>query len=213
MNELTTIERNELHRLEKLIDRGQKTFVEVGNALLRIRDDKLYRESSETFTDYCTQVWGFSKQRASQLIEAAKIEKECQPVVDVPNERVARAIKDVPADSRQEVVEVATGKAKGKPLTTASIRKAVSEVLEGKPEESANDDRSMEEKEADTRQQTKSPHNDLWTAIEEEAEEISRDLGNHSRVADFIECISEALSKGSVVAVARLENLAVKLRK
>jgi hypothetical protein len=35
------------------IDGGIKTFIEVGSALLEIRDDRLYRESYGTFDDYC----------------------------------------------------------------------------------------------------------------------------------------------------------------
>ena len=42
-----------LAELELVIERGLKTFVEVGAALLGIRDGRLYRETHATFEDYC----------------------------------------------------------------------------------------------------------------------------------------------------------------
>lgn len=39
---LTVPERDELARCEEIIERGLATFVEVGTALLRVRDGRLY---------------------------------------------------------------------------------------------------------------------------------------------------------------------------
>lgn len=41
---VSTEERNELAQHEGVIERGLKTFVDVGNALLAIRDKRLYRQ-------------------------------------------------------------------------------------------------------------------------------------------------------------------------
>ena len=46
-----------LEHYEHIIDQGIKTFVEVGHALLVIRDERLYRERHETFEDYLRQRW------------------------------------------------------------------------------------------------------------------------------------------------------------
>lgn len=73
---LTGSEQRDLTKHEKVIERGVKTFVEVGKALLAVRSDerKLYREFG-TFEDYCQERWGFSKSRAYQLIDASKTQE------------------------------------------------------------------------------------------------------------------------------------------
>ena len=80
-----------LLELESRIERGLETFVDVGLALLEIRDSRLYRESSHTtFDDYCRERWGFSKSRANQLIDAANL----TTIVAIPpaNEAQAREL-------------------------------------------------------------------------------------------------------------------------
>lgn len=64
------------------------TFVEVGEALLRIRDGRLYRDSYATFEDYCRDRWGFGERRGRQLIEAAEV----GTIVPVKNEGQAREL-------------------------------------------------------------------------------------------------------------------------
>jgi hypothetical protein len=50
-----------------------QSFVEVGAALIEIRDAKLYRDGFDTFDDYCSERWDFSRQRAYQLIDASAL--------------------------------------------------------------------------------------------------------------------------------------------
>lgn len=69
---LSTPERLRLTDLEEVVDRGLRTFVEVGHALSEIRASRLYRESHPTFAAYCHERWGFSDSRARQLIAGAK---------------------------------------------------------------------------------------------------------------------------------------------
>lgn len=58
---------------EEVIDKGRKTFVEVGKALTAIRDGKLYRETHDTFGDYCRERWGWERRQAYRLIDAAGV--------------------------------------------------------------------------------------------------------------------------------------------
>jgi hypothetical protein len=69
---LTGVERSKLADLESVVDRGLKTFVEVGHALMEIRDSRLYRATHRTFRAYCEERFGFSDSRGRQLIAAAK---------------------------------------------------------------------------------------------------------------------------------------------
>lgn len=58
MDQLTTTESSKLCQLESTIEAGLKTFVEVGSALMEIRDSRLYRQEFGTFEDYCRERWG-----------------------------------------------------------------------------------------------------------------------------------------------------------
>jgi hypothetical protein len=52
---LSPIEAQTLEHYERIIDQGIKTFVQVGHALVIIRDERLYREQYQTFEDYLRQ--------------------------------------------------------------------------------------------------------------------------------------------------------------
>lgn len=58
--------------LETVIERGQVTFIEVGRALMEIRDRRLYRETHATFEAYCRERWGWGRNYANKHIAAAK---------------------------------------------------------------------------------------------------------------------------------------------
>lgn len=65
-----------LTELEERIERGLETFVDVGLALMEVRDRRLYREAGyPTFEKYCIGKWDFKRHRAYQLIEAAQTVK------------------------------------------------------------------------------------------------------------------------------------------
>ena len=62
-----------LGECEAVIERGLKTFCEVGEALLAIRDGRLYRITHSTFEDYCREKWDISRFYAHRLIEASTV--------------------------------------------------------------------------------------------------------------------------------------------
>ncbi|UHD45351.1 hypothetical protein LUX29_20540 [Aureimonas altamirensis] len=104
MNKLQKHDAVRLRHCEAVIHKGLSTFQEVGEALIEIRDSKLYRESHETFEVYCRDRWDLHRRRAYQLIDHAKAMEviveaagECEPAVHI-SERDTRAIKaDLPA--------------------------------------------------------------------------------------------------------------------
>ena len=67
---------------DDIIDRGKETFLEVGNALVAVKEGKLYTELYATFNDYTELRHGFSRQRAHQLIQATEIFNELSTRVD-----------------------------------------------------------------------------------------------------------------------------------
>ncbi|GGB71492.1 hypothetical protein [Deinococcus soli (ex Cha et al. 2016)] len=92
---LSTQEQTTLAQLEGTIRDGWHGFVTVGEALLTIRDQRLYRAAHRTFGDYCEQVWGWSRQRAQQLMDAAQTSQALSTIGLQPeNERQARELKE-----------------------------------------------------------------------------------------------------------------------
>jgi hypothetical protein len=72
-NGYVPIDLDRLPDLEAVIERGLSTFLDVGRALVEIRDGRLYIADYRTFEDYCAGRWGFSVQRGYQLIDAAQV--------------------------------------------------------------------------------------------------------------------------------------------
>lgn len=70
---MSTLVTTRLRELETVIERGLNTFVEVGQALLEIRDNRLYKESYSTFEEYCRERWGMERRHAYRLIDAAQV--------------------------------------------------------------------------------------------------------------------------------------------
>src|SRR5689334_13639073 len=82
---------------EQTIERGLKSYVEVGRALSRIRDQKLYRGTHATFREYCLARWRITAARAYQLCDASQVVDALRKstVVDNLNERQARELKRI----------------------------------------------------------------------------------------------------------------------
>lgn len=98
---LAVRERTRLASCETRIERGLATFVEVGEALLEVRDGRLYRAEHGTFEGYCRDRWGLSRPRAYQLIEAAEVSSAVSTNVDTPapsSEAVARELAPLRSD-------------------------------------------------------------------------------------------------------------------
>ena len=129
---LTAVEATALDDLEGIVEKGLATFVEVGNALRRIRDQRLYRELHSTFDDYCKERWGISRFYAHRQIEAANVAGALLPNGNTPTtESVARELaplKDQPEKLQEAWSE--TVEQHG-PKPTA---KQVKEVVRGKAE-------------------------------------------------------------------------------
>lgn len=124
---LTKTEATELQQLESTIEAGLHTFVEVGMALSRVRDARLYRETHKDFDAYCRERWGWSKRRSNQLIGAASIVETMKEEVGtiVPaNEGQARELIPVPAEKRGEVMQEAAKLSAPKPPSAQDVKKA-----------------------------------------------------------------------------------------
>ncbi len=136
---LNAVELSELDRHESVIKRGLKTFADVGNALLAIRDARLYREQHETFEDYCREKWGFNSSRARQLIGAAEVVENLKSVTTVTpgptNEAQARPLAKLPPAEQPKAWKAATDKAEteGRTVTAKDVEVEVKARIKPEP--------------------------------------------------------------------------------
>lgn len=151
--ELTSADRSEYRRLCKVVDEKMSSFVEVGQALKRIKDGKLYLTEFDTWDEFCEKRFSIHRNYANKMIAAAKVvENVCQdksalngypgthsngknvekngeivPITEAP-EKVVRSLTQLPADQQSEAWEKAVEKAGGKQPTAAQVKEAVAEV-------------------------------------------------------------------------------------
>jgi site-specific DNA-methyltransferase (adenine-specific) len=128
----------ELAQLELVIERGLRHFIDVGEALLRIRDGALYRlQGYRSFSQYLDERWHLTRRRAYQLIDTAEVvaaTPELRNVfhnseASIPSERLVRELAAAPAPVRLEVVRLATTGAHPRELR-ALVRQASSQLAE-----------------------------------------------------------------------------------
>lgn len=122
--------KSRLSELEIIIERGLNTFIETGEALLEIRDNRLYKNSYSTFEEYCRERWGMYRDKADRYIAAAKLVENLTPIGVIPaNEAQARPLVGLPADTQfqvwQQVVETAQ---EGK-ITAAYVQEVVEKTV------------------------------------------------------------------------------------
>ena len=126
-----------LAHYEAIIERGLKTFVEVGNALLAIREGKLYRQkyAYKTFDEYCQKRWGFVRRQADRLISAAEVIDNLRPVglISPQTERQARPLTQLEPEQQREVWQKVVDTApivNGEPkITGAHVQCVVNQIF------------------------------------------------------------------------------------
>lgn len=133
MNELTIEENDSLLQCENIIDAGLKTFVDVGNALAKIRGGKLYRLSHGTFEDYCQDRWGIARRSAYQMIAASVTVENVRNCAQTPTtESQARPLtpfNDKP-ELQNEIWEKAVETAPNGKITAKHVESVVNEYRE-----------------------------------------------------------------------------------
>lgn len=123
---LTSVARK--NRFETLDGRIRKSSVQLGQDLLEIKENELWREGNfKGWKDYCDSI-NRSLQQAWQLTEAAKVQKSF-PDVKIPNESTAREIKKIALPQRRQVVDKALGETGGK-LTASAVKNAAKSLPE-----------------------------------------------------------------------------------
>jgi len=119
-----------LVELETTIERGLKTFVDVGSALLEIRDSKLYRKEHSTFEDYCRDRWNISRVHAHRLIEAAEVTINLLPIGNIlpATESQARPLTSLEPEQQREAWKLAVETAPEGKVTAEHIQETVNKI-------------------------------------------------------------------------------------
>lgn len=114
-----------LAECEAVIERGRRTFIEVGKALTEIRDQSLYRETHATFEDYCRERWGWTRRVGYQYIEAAQVAANVQLTTQTPP-GLTQAVVLAPLSPEQQREVAAT--IDFSTATVKEVREAVAQV-------------------------------------------------------------------------------------
>ena len=126
---------------EAVIERGMKTYLEMGRAMKAIQDGELYKEAGyPDFVSYCTGRWGYRQAQVYNLIAGAEVVDTLSTNVETPapaNEGQARELHrlikqpEQMAEGWAEANEKAD--AQGKKVTAAMVKRAAQKRLPAPP--------------------------------------------------------------------------------
>jgi DNA repair photolyase len=119
----------QLERLEEVVRTGWPTFVSVGVALTKIRDDGLYKAVGyKTFEKYCRERLRCCRSTVDRQIAAARVAAILTPIgVEIENESQVRQLAGMRQDDIIEVWKTAAAKP-GNRVTAKLIRDAAIEL-------------------------------------------------------------------------------------
>lgn len=124
-------ERRQLEKCEDILRNGLGTFFEVGQALLTIRDARLYRDDFSTFEAYCHQRWAMGRTYAWHLMGAAERIKLLPADTKTPrpaNEFQVRPFLKLEPEAFPKAWEQVICKAKDGNITAALVRGVVAQM-------------------------------------------------------------------------------------
>jgi len=133
--QLIGFEETQLKEYEIVIERGLNAFMDVGEALLAIRDRRLYRNTHPTFEDYCQHRWGMERRHAYRLIEAAQTVENVSHGTHLPppqNERQARPLTALDPEDQVSVWRTAVETAPDGNITARHVQEVVDHHIESK---------------------------------------------------------------------------------
>jgi hypothetical protein len=125
------VERRE--ELEATIAKHITGFVDAGEALAEIREERLYRNTHKTFEDYCTAKWGMTRQHANRLVRSAEVIGNLEPIGSKPeSESHVRPLVGLSPDQQKEVWTEAVKTAPGGKVTAKHVEEAKERRAENK---------------------------------------------------------------------------------
>ena len=126
----------EFRRLDEVVRLGLEAFIEVGSALMEIRDRELWRAGGcESWAAYCQGIGGLTKTHANRLIKSAAVADHLAKVTPIGvtprSESQVRPLTKLKLPDQQVLAWTrATGKALGQPTATL-VSQCVADILAG----------------------------------------------------------------------------------
>lgn len=131
---LSVSEIEERNKLENVV---QQAFYVAGQALMTLRNKKLYRETHTTFESYVRDRFGYSKRKAYYLIDAYEVVNslKSEPLVHLlpTSERQCREVAKLPPKQQHSGWLKAVERA-GNKIPPARIIKQVVREIKGEPQ-------------------------------------------------------------------------------
>jgi hypothetical protein len=131
--DLTKTDHKKLVALENIIEVGLRTFSDVGNALLQIRDEQLYRPQYNSFEDYCEEKRDMDHSHACRLMHSAQVIENLKssPIGELlpQNEAQARPLALLPPEQQSEAWNKAVRSApEGKTPSAGLVQRIVDRI-------------------------------------------------------------------------------------
>lgn len=185
---LSKTEQALLSECEAIIDEKRQVFFELGEALRKVRDGKLYRQHHATFEEYCRKRWDFTRAWAYFQIKAVTVREICQPLVDIEslpgpsNERQVRPLASLEPEQQRAGWRRAVELADGKEVTGSLVEKAVRElkaasIIEPMPADAFDPDRAWKGLEKRLALWPDHLHSDLRARLQAFTERLSASAG------------------------------------
>jgi hypothetical protein len=138
-DDLSEVDRSYLQERETVIEAGQRTFLDVGRALLEIKNyqhGRLYKRYG-TFEAYCQERWEFGRSYASRVMDATQVYQEMLPrgnktpdlTVLPTTEKQLRSLTKLPAGMRAQAWNNAVETARGGPVLARLVEKEVRKAM------------------------------------------------------------------------------------
>jgi hypothetical protein len=130
---ISNLEAEMLTHYEAIIEQGEQTIIEVGQALSAINRGRLYRAVYSSFEGYCRAKWDFGRKRGYELMRAGQMAEEVSAAglhLDKPTERQLRAAAKLSSTKeRVQAFQRAKEIAGTKKVSSRHIEEAVNEIL------------------------------------------------------------------------------------
>lgn len=139
LNDIAIRKAARLIECENIIRNGMHMIALVADALIEIRDSKLYPENHDTFKDYCKNIWGFGDNYARKLISASKVISNITVQVVPLKESQARELSKLPAEEQNQTW-IEAQKSSGKEQPTAKEIKGIVDSKKTPPKDPVKDD-------------------------------------------------------------------------
>ncbi|MHC1762937.1 MAG: hypothetical protein AB9869_01340 [Verrucomicrobiia bacterium] len=128
---LSESERAEFVACEAVIAGGWQAFVEVGLALARIRDARLYRVEYDTFESYCKAKWEYGARYVYRLISAAELVAHLRTICShrpPDHESQVRPLMGLTPEEAQLAWTCAVETAGGRKITARLVKRAMQDL-------------------------------------------------------------------------------------